>query len=204
MMRRTLSVPLMLFLILTATFAHARGFQLTPFVGYRLGGDFEDAKTEEEIELGDDASYGIILNVDYEENTELEFLYGYQGTELKPDDLFTGESFIGLGVHYLHLGGTYFWDYEWAKPFVASTIGVTILDPHPGGLDSEVRFSLSIGGGVKLFASDRLGLRLEGRGFGTFFDGGGAVFCGEGGCSAIIESEVLVQFEFRAGVIFAF
>lgn len=204
MIRSFVSVHFTFFLILTATCAHARGFQLTPFVGYRLGGDFEDAETKEEIELGDAASYGIILNVDYEENTELEFLYGYQGTELKPDDLFAGESYIGLGVHYLHLGGTYFWDYDWAKPFVASTIGVTLFDPHPGGLDSEVRFSLSIGGGVKLFASDRLGFRLEGRGFGTFFDGGGAVFCGDGGCTAFIESEVLVQFEFRAGVIVAF
>lgn len=203
-MRHILPAIMIVAVMIIAVQTHARGFQITPFFGYRLGGDFKDAETEEEIEFGDDASYGIILNVDYEENTELEFLYGYQGTELKPVDLFTGESFIGLGVHYLHLGGTYFWDYDWAKPFVASTIGVTILDPHPGGLDSEVRFSLSIGGGVKLFASDHFGLRLEGRGFGTFFDGGGAVFCGEGGCTAIIESEVLVQFEFMAGLIFAF
>jgi hypothetical protein len=115
--------------------------------------------------------------VDYEENTELEFLYSYQGTELKPDGHFTGESFFGLGVHYIHFGGTYFWNYDWAKPFVASTIGVTLLDPHPGGLDSEVFFSLSIGG---------------------------AVFCGEGGCGATIKSDVLLQFEFRAGLICVF
>jgi hypothetical protein len=204
MIKRSLSVLLCFFLIFTATFAHARGFQVTPYVGYRFGGDFEDEETGEEIEFGDDASYGITLNIDYEENTELEFLYSYQDTELRQESFLGGESLLGLDVHYLHIGGTYFWDFEWAHPFVASTMGVTLLDPHPGGLDSEIGFSLSIGGGVKLYATDRFGLRLEGRGFGSFFDGGGAVFCGEGGCRAIIKSDVLLQFEFRAGVIVDF
>jgi hypothetical protein len=204
MIRRFLSVSITLFMILTATFSHARGFQVTPHVGYRFGGDFEDEETGEEIEFGDDASYGITLNIDYEENTELEFLYSYQETDLRQESFLGGESLFGLDVHYLHIGGTYFWDFEWAHPFVASTMGVTLLDPHPGGLDSEIGFSLSIGGGVKLYATDRFGLRLEGRGFGSFFDGGGAVFCGEGGCRAIIKSDVLLQFEFRAGVIVDF
>lgn len=203
-MKRSLSVFLFSFLILAPAFAYGRGFQITPHVGYRFGGDFEDEETGEKIELGDDPSYGITLNIDYEENTELEFLYSYQDTDLKQEGLFTGDSLFGLDVHNLQFGGTYFWDFEWAHPFVASTMGVTLLDPHPGGLDSEIGFSLSIGGGVKLYATDRFGLRLEGRGFGSFFDSGGALFCGEGGCRAVIKSDVFLQFEFRAGLILDF
>jgi hypothetical protein len=57
---------------------------------------------------------------------------------------------------------------------------------------------------VKLFATDRIGLRLEGRWFGTFFNGSGSAFCSSGACAINLEGDVFSQFVANAGLIVAF
>ena len=38
-------------------------FELTPFAGYTFGGKFEDMTSGASLELEDDASFGLILNI---------------------------------------------------------------------------------------------------------------------------------------------
>ncbi len=86
------------------------------------------------------------------------------------------------------------------------TLGVTLFDPKPSGVDSLTRFSLGLGGGARAFISERLGLRFEGRAFATLVEnrGGGAAFSSDEGLSVAVSSDLLVQFVFNLGAFFRF
>jgi len=85
---------------------------------------------------------------------------------------------------------------------VAGGLGLTYLDPEKG--NSETEFSFSLGVGIKLMLSEWIGLRFEGRGFGTFTDGNGAVFCSNGYCAAARSGDMFWQFSAFSGLILAF
>jgi len=57
---------------------------------------------------------------------------------------------------------------------------------------------------VKLFATDRVGLRLEGRWFGTLFNGSGSAFCSSGACAINVQGDLFSQFVTNAGVFITF
>jgi hypothetical protein len=78
------------------------------------------------------------------------------------------------------------------------------MDPKGAGLNSETKFSLSLGGGVKLYLTEHVGIRLDARWFGTFIGGSGSVFCSGGACLVNVQGDVLSQFTANAGLIMAF
>ena len=89
--------------------------------------------------------------------------------------------------------------------FVSGMVGVTHFDPRGTSLSSETRFAIGAGGGIDYRISDNLGFRLEGRGIATFLDSSGGVFCSSSqGCSAFVDSSVLLQFEALAGLSLRF
>ena len=57
-------------------------FQLTPFVGYRFGGTFEDKESDAEFDLNENPSYGLIANFPSRGNIEWEIYYSKQSTEV--------------------------------------------------------------------------------------------------------------------------
>ncbi|MCJ7500025.1 hypothetical protein MUP29_07190, partial [bacterium] len=71
-----------LLLFLTPVAAFAEGFQITPFMGYRIGGDFEDGATGTELSLSEEETYGIILNKETAPGFQSEFFYSFQPSRL--------------------------------------------------------------------------------------------------------------------------
>ena len=183
----------------------AEGFQITPFMGYRVGGGFEDAGTGERLDLSEEETYGIIIGKDISPGKQYEFFYSYQPSRLTAGGVVTPGVLTDVDVEYFHIGGRNYWDKGRARTFVAGGVGATHFDPHASNMRSETRFSISLGGGVELGASERVAIRLEGRGFGTFLNSSGAIFCSSSsGCEIYINSDLLWQFEFGAGVAFKF
>jgi hypothetical protein len=78
------------------------------------------------------------------------------------------------------------------------------MTPKAKNLVAETKPSLSLGGGVKLMATDSVGVRLEGRWFGTFLDGSGSIFCANGSCELSASGNVISQYIVNAGLIVAF
>ena len=113
-------------------------------------------------------------------------------------------------MHYVQGGGTYQGDGELVRPYLAATIGVAHFDVATDGYDSETFFSFSIGGGLQFWPNNRLGVRLEGRAFGTLVRSDSDLFCvsdpgnGTAGCAISVSGEVLWQFQAMAGVVFRF
>ncbi|MCU7845469.1 MAG: hypothetical protein KZQ93_16700 [Candidatus Thiodiazotropha sp. (ex Monitilora ramsayi)] len=177
------------------------GLEFVPFVGYRFGGSFDDANTGQSLDLDETGSWGFTISKLASRDTRYEFLYSHQDTRLtdrtNPDDAFD------LDVHYLHLGGTVDMSHDRVIPFFSGGIGMTHMSPGRSGFNNETRLSLSFGGGLKWYPTDRLGIRFEMRGYGTLMDTNGSLFC-DSGCDLQLSSDLFPQFETNLGLIFSF
>ena len=184
-------------------------FELTPYAGYRIGGEFERQDGSDSFKLDEGSSEGLIFNIEARDvNTQWEVLYGHQSTNVATQFSFDPAARLGLDVEYFQFGGTYLFDGEDTRPFVALTAGVTHFGPTLPGVDSESYFSGSFGGGVQLRKTKRIGVRLEARVFATFVSTDGALFCHSGPqggvCAISIHGTALYQWEGSAGVVFRF
>lgn len=182
--------------------------ELTPFYGYRLGGEVQEFTTGTSFDLQDAETYGLIFDKKIAPARFLELLWSHQETVV--DATRIGSRRFGADIDYFHLGVMNERDSGQTRPFVATGAGVTYLSPDENGLASDTRFSVNLGGGVRamLGAEQRIGLRLEGRVYGTFVNSNGAVWCsgggGGGGCAFAFNGNVLWQAEVNAGVVLAF
>ncbi|MEO7385467.1 MAG: hypothetical protein ABIX37_00875 [Gammaproteobacteria bacterium] len=214
MMRRLLILLLLLPALAQAEGPVKYGIEITPFVGYRLGGAFEadedvngDA-TGPDIDIDDASSFGLIVNWPAEDNTEWEVYLGRQSTSLDTAGLFApGETPpTQLDITYLQAGGTYWFEGDRARPYIVATVGASRFEPDDSSFDSETFFAFGIGGGYKIATTSRVGLRLDGRVFGSLVDSNEAVFCRSGpagsGCLIGVSGSIVWQWEVLAGVVF--
>ncbi len=183
-------------------------FEITPFAAYRIGGQFDEKDGDGQFELNESDAQGIMLNISANPNGQYELLYARQDTEVDTQALFATDPMLDLDVEYFQFGGTYLFDGENIRPFVAMTFGLTHFDPQPAEFDSESYFSASFGGGVQLNASQRIGVRIEGRVFTTLVESDSDIFCsstdGVGACLIQVDGTTLTQWEARAGLVFRF
>ena len=182
--------------------------EVTPFIGYRFGGNFENFTTGQNYDVDSSESYGLTFDFPVDDEVKLELLYSRQDTEIETSG-YLGAERVPIDLEYYHVGAVYQPGLDdRLQPFVGGTLGATYMNPRGENLGSETRFSLSIGGGAKLFFSDHVGLRLEGRFYATFVNGGGSVFCsggsGGGGCSFGFSGNALWQAEGNLGLIIGF
>lgn len=184
-------------------------FELTPYLGYDVGGTFEDEESATKIELDEGGAVGLIFNIRESRNTQWEIVYAHQDTSADTSDLAGFESSTDLRVQYLHGGGTYEFDARGAvQPYLVATVGGTHMSPRAAGLDSDTFWSFSIGTGLRVGMTERLAARLEARARGTLVESDSRLFCvsGIGGaaCQIQIDGKVLYQFELFAGLTMRF
>lgn len=177
--------------------------EITPFVGYRFGGSADDYANGENYDLESSESFGLAVDIPLSDESRLELLYSGQSTDLKSTNA-SGTDRFGLDIQYFQVGGLYQPGDGTVQPFVGAALGATRLDPD-GDFGTETQFSFSFGGGAKVYLSEHIGLRFEGRVYGTITDGAGGAFCGSGGgCTFAFAGNVLWQGEGIAGLIIAF
>ena len=183
-------------------------FEITPFAGYRVGGEFSDTETDVDLDVRESSAWGLIVNGKVQANTEWEVLFSRQQAEVDVAELGTPVALIDIDIDYLHVGGTYLFDGEKTRPFIAATVGASRFDPDFDGSSAETFVSGSIGAGVKIQLAERIGLRLEARAFGTLIDNDSRLFCESssagGTCLIVAEGEILWQTEARAGLSIQF
>jgi hypothetical protein len=81
--------------------------ELTPFAGFRLGGDFTDNTTGLDLDVDEGESFGLILGLQATHESDYELFYSLQRTELEGEEILSGDTVFELDIHYLHIGGTY-------------------------------------------------------------------------------------------------
>jgi len=183
-------IPLAPLLLATAcacavpSVANAAGprFEVTPFVGYRMGGSFEQEATEtspaRDADLDDGSSWGVDLGLYRDGSSFYELLYSTQSTSMDSSD--PTLSRVDVQTDYYHFGGTLlFADEQWMVPYLSLTAGATRFSADD--YDSETKFSMSLGGGVRLPFNDHLAATLGLRGYLTFVDSDTNFLCVSGG-----------------------
>jgi len=179
--------------------------EIAPFIGHRFGGSFEDSTNAIGFEVADAASYGLLIDFDLEPNKQIEVYMSRQNTQLSTNDpLFTPNPLFDLTIDYYHIGGLYMLpEGDRVRPFVMGSFGLTRMTPKPAGLSAENRFSLSLGGGAKIFFTKNLGMRFDVRGIYTALDSSSEVFC-SGGCTIKLTSSGFVQTDISAALMMRF
>ena len=182
--------------------------EITAFGAYRFGGTFEQEASEAKYELKDSPSFGLIVNIRHQDPTQWEIFYSQQQTEAEFIGATANDPEVDIDLHVLQLGGTYQWDGEIARPYLAATLGGTHIRTSSAGSRSDTFFSGSIGIGMKFLPTSRVGIRVEGRAYGTLVSSSTDLFCSTGPdqniCAIRLEGKMLSQFETFAGITVRF
>lgn len=150
----------------------AADIEITPMYGYRWGGEIAAANSPlftEDVEIDDSAAYALSLGIRSESGLIIEISANRQESRfIESDTLFGGSNVLfDVDTTYYHVGVGRNWtlrdeDYEL---FLTGSLGVAAIDPDTPGARSATEFSVSLGGGLKVWANHHLGFRFELRGF---------------------------------------
>ncbi|HET9251140.1 MAG TPA: outer membrane beta-barrel protein [Candidatus Eisenbacteria bacterium] len=191
-----------------ASRSEAREIYISPMFGYTTAGsldlgeaDLDDVKIEGGLtwggQLGFSASPGFTFEASYmQQETELSI----NGDNINP----SAERAFELQVAQLH--GNFLFEKigygSTTRPYFLLGLGATFFNPS-GDFDTESRFSFSIGAGVKIEASEKIGLKIQGKYNPTYLDEDyGGVWCDPFYCYQVSDPDYLDQGEFAAGLTY--
>jgi hypothetical protein len=201
-MRRPLAV-LALCLFLCPASGWAQTVEVSPFVGYRLGGDFFERVTNQPVDLDGAQAVGGVLNVAMHDGLWFEGLFTHQEARVDvPGNPLGPSTKWRITVDHWLAGGLQEFGQGRARPFLTGMLGLTRYGAQG---DNEIRFVVSAGGGAKLRPTRHLGARVDGRVFATFADvEGRTIVCSPGFCLVSLSTDVVWQAEVSAAVVIAF
>jgi outer membrane protein with beta-barrel domain len=181
-------------------------FEVTPYLGYRVGGTFKLIDTGTQADVNSHVSYALALDLSTNEATQYELFYSRQSTTISGQSLAPSD----MTIEYLHVGGTLLLEnsQQHFLPYLIGSAGVTRFSPDsPLGRNSTY-FSASLGAGLRIPFNPHFSLRLEARGFATILNANGSIFCRSdqsGGVCRIHErGSSFIQGDLLAGVAYTF
>lgn len=204
-MRRSGSLLVVAWLLCWPSLSDAQAIEVTPFVGYRLGGDFFELVRGQTVGLDGARTVGAVVNVRFNnQGLFAEALFTHQETRLTfPGELLAPRTDWRITVDHWHGGGLQeLGTRQRVRPFLTGLLGLTRYSAEG---TNEFRFTVSAGGGVKLMPVRHIGVRLDGRVFATFADiEGRSIACSPAVCLVALDAHIVWQGEFSAGLVVAF
>jgi hypothetical protein len=189
-------------LLMAPFFMQAQHVEITPFGGYVFPVTWHASNGS--IYFNGNAQYGGMIGVGISRSVDVELMYNRIDTKAYPS--MVGYSFdeVPLSVNYF-MGGFVknFRVNDIVSPYLGFNLGACLMDPKLDDYYSYWFFSFGAEGGVKIYFSKYVGLRLQAQmlvpvqGGGFYFYGGS----GYGG-TAVTVSSTLVDFGFTGGLIF--
>lgn len=197
---RILSAMLVSMLLAGAAAAEEPRFEFTPMAGYRDGGQFRDGTNGAKVSLNGSGTAALAINWRAaEDGAQYELFYSRQST--KTD----APAPIKLKTEYLQIGGTTIVGEPAGRvvPFAVGGIGAARFSPSPDSFTDETRWSVSLGGGIRIPLAAHVRLRFEARGHLTWLGGNSSLFC-DAGCVLEAKGKTLFQYEALGGVSVSF
>jgi len=181
---------------------------VTVYGGYRAGGGFTDAVTNESVDTRSAGSVAASVDFPVDASRQVQVMVSHQSSRLDvqalPGSPLAALDGRSMSVTHLHLGGTYFFAGPIGLgPYVVGGFGASLLEPGLSGYSSEWRPSLNIGIGYQWPLGNRLALRLESRAYVALVDSEGGLFC-SGGCLVTIRGDTFTQLEAQVGLSMRF
>ena len=180
--------------------AAAKDYALTVYAGYRGGGSFTDANTEQRLELNSSGAVSLALDLPCDAARQYQVFLSHQQTHLTLDSPSGAVSNrLAMDITYLHVGGTYFYDGDVGEgPYFVGGVGATLFNPGQG-YSSELYPSINLGMGYQWLLGKTFALRFEARGYATLVNSNSGVFC-SGGCVVSIKGDTVGQGEVMLGL----
>lgn len=185
--------------------AQPLNLEITPLIGYRFGGDFNTSRdaVHNKIELSEETSYGLLTSWSVDPKRKGEFLISHYETSFSEADDFIASN-TPLSITYAHIGGTVPIS-EGVVPFYATGgLGLVHFSPEDDNLNDETRFSMNVGLASKVYLTENISFRIDGRAYATFFNSESNIFCDIDTCTMYLSSEMWFQTEVSAGIGYRF
>ncbi len=202
---------LLVILIFDPSILRAQGkIEITPYAGYMFGGKLRFY--EGDLKIDDNANYGLALDFEVARDTKLELFWTEMQTtaEFKPYYGFDNPDYwiepFDVRIGYIQIGTLREVELDNDKivPFGALTLGTTYFLPYGSNYKDSWKFSVSLGGGAKIWFTERVGIRLQGRLLMPILWGGAGFTVGSGGAGITVGGGTsIVQGDFTGGLIIA-
>jgi len=183
-------------------------FEITPSYGYLISTNVRT--TEGDLVIKDLPDYGLTLDIGHSniQGAKLQLMYNRQDTRMELKEYPSGarKELFDMIIEYWQIGVVREVPMQSKKftPYGVVGLGAANFNPVGSMWTNEWFFAAHFGGGVKMFFSDAVGIRLQARALFPFSFSGGSLWCGTGGCSIGMGSySSIMQFDFTAGIIIA-
>jgi hypothetical protein len=173
-------------------------FGISPFYGYRWGGEIQDANTDTKYSFKDAPAYGVIL--DYAPMGyygRFELLWSRQDSSVD----FQGNNGLGnvdITIDVFQVGGECEYGTERLRGYASVHLGATHFSS--AGYGDDTKFSFDIGAGVKAFLTKNIYLRADVRGIWTVTESEGGFIYANGITVATFSGSTICQGQVSAGV----
>jgi len=176
---------------------------ITAFGGWQFGGSIKTSVGT--LKIKDNWNFGAVLDLSIRPGIQLELSYSRMESEVNlKTTLQPSVHLFDAVVEYFHIGALRVLRPGKVQPYTSFTIGMTHFNPKAANISSEWRFSMNLGLGVKIFPSERIGLRLQGRLMMPIINSGAGFWWGPGGGYVTVGGEVMLQGDLTAGLIIRF
>jgi hypothetical protein len=192
-------------LMVSMTQISAQTVELTPLIGYETGANIHAyySGTYGDIHIDDGMVWGGALDVGMGGGRYGEFSYTHLASSVSLEGGFTPRDPVNLAVDYYSIGVLQeIRPDSKATPYGLFTLGVVNYRPTEGSYSSENKMHVSLAGGVKIRASERVGLRLQARLLLPLYYAGTYFSFGTGGVGAGVSGGIQgVQGDFTAALV---
>lgn len=203
-MKRNSTILATLFLLAFALTSIAQTVELTPFAGYT----FRSTKnyTGGYTRINDGFTYGGALTIAPSPYNAIEIsYYRYETTAEARTDYAGYEVFDGpVAMNYMFIGGQrLFPANDKVTGFTGFNLGAGWMGSTNDKFSTMTKFALGIDAGVKIMASEKVGIRLQTNLNFPITTAGGSFYVGTGGSGVAMYGYVpVLSFGFTGGLIF--
>jgi len=192
---------------------YAQKLEITPFYGYMFAGKVTGYSGD--LNVRDNGMYGLMLDLSIHPEMQIEFYYSRSDTRADFVE-FRGPTYklTDMSVNYFQIGAL-----RQVKKmnnivmYGVGSLGATLFSPSGESYNETPidyyyedwwLFSLTFGGGAKIFLSEKIGLRFEGRLMMPITWAGGGFMVGTGGSGFYLGGgSAILQASLTAGLIIA-
>ena len=196
-----------------AQYVQIDSFDVSPFVGLRLGGTFDvraDQPAQSHATWKDAGSLGLSAGVRFDEFSLVEFRWTRSTSTLRFDAPLeaVGASLGDVTLNQFHADFTREWfipEVKGLRTFLTGSLGATHLAATH---DAFTRFSFGFGAGLKQFLGSRFAIRAEAKWLPILIapevSSWACGTVGVGGCLVVLTGPAAQQFELSVGPVVRF
>lgn len=174
-----------------------------------------DGNIYDAVDVKDAFSWGFSVGILATENAEVGFLFSQQMSQMRLDGTAIREvGDLTVNSYHPYFAYNFMTEDSKVRPYLLIGLGATNYgavsftraNGQTGETGSETQFSTTWGGGVKIFASPNVGVRIGAQWTPTYIktDSGGWWCDPYWGCYLVGDAKYANQFQFNGGVTFRF